>query len=67
MLQHGAPAAFSAALGGLFFLLWFSVMAGMVVVWILFLVALWRGMKAHESIASTLKVIAEGLKSGTQR
>jgi hypothetical protein len=31
----------------------------MVAGWIFFLVAMWRAMKAHESIAGSLKKIAE--------
>ncbi|MFO7974486.1 MAG: hypothetical protein R6V12_07620 [Candidatus Hydrogenedentota bacterium] len=45
--------------GGLFFLIWLLLMGGMIVGWIVFLVAIWRGMKAHESIALSLERIAE--------
>ena len=47
------------AVGGIFFLLWLIIMIGMIAAWIIFLVAIWRGMKAHESIAETLKQIAQ--------
>ena len=43
-----------AAAGGVFFILWFLMMIGMVVGYIVLLVAIWRGMRAHESIASAL-------------
>ena len=43
----------SAPVSGLFFFIWFVLMIGMIVGWIVFLVAIWRGMKAHESIANT--------------
>jgi hypothetical protein len=35
------------------------MMGGMIIGWIIFLLAVWRGMKAHESIAESLKQIAE--------
>jgi hypothetical protein len=53
------PAAGMAAMGGLFILIWLVLMAGMMAGWVLFLVAAWRGMKAHESIAASLQKIAE--------
>jgi len=51
--------AMGTAAGGIFFLVWVIAMIGMVVGYIIFLVAIWRGMKAHESIAETLKQIAQ--------
>ena len=47
-----------AAVGGLFFIIWLLMMGGMILGFILFLIALWRGMKAHESVARSLKQIA---------
>jgi uncharacterized membrane protein len=44
-------------MGG-FFVIWLLMMIGVVVGWIVFLVAVWRGMVAHESIAQSLKLIA---------
>ncbi len=35
---------------------------GVLAAWIIAIVALWRGMKAHESIAESLKTIAENRK-----
>jgi hypothetical protein len=35
------------------------VWGGMIVGWIFFLVAVWRAMKAHESVAESLRKIAE--------
>lgn len=46
--------------GGLFFLVWILMMGGMIVGWIICLIALWRGMKAHESIAASLKALVSG-------
>jgi hypothetical protein len=37
----------------------FLVMIPFIVGWIICLVALWRGMKAHESIASTIEELAK--------
>jgi len=47
------------AAGGIFFVFWLIAMIGIVVGYIIFLVAMWRGTKAHESIAETLKQIAQ--------
>ena len=47
-----------SGLAGGFFVLWFLLMVGMVVGWVVFLVAVWRGMKAHESIAQSVAMIA---------
>ena len=33
-----------------------------IVTWIIFLIALWRGMKAHESIAQSIRRIADKQK-----
>ena len=35
------------------------VAAGMVVAWVILLAAVWRGMKAHESVAESLRKIAD--------
>lgn len=35
---------------------------GMVAVYVVFLLAAWRAMRAHESLANSLKEIAESLK-----
>lgn len=35
------------------------VWGGMIVGWIFFLVAAWRAMKAHESVAESLRKIAD--------
>ena len=43
------------ALGGVFFLIWLLMMGGMIVGYVVALVALWRAMKAHESIAMTAR------------
>ena len=44
--------------GVLFFLVWLLMMVGMIAGWIILLVAIWRGMLAHESIAESLRQIA---------
>ena len=36
-------------------LLWGGMIAG----WVIFLIAIWRGMKAHESVAESLRKIAD--------
>ena len=46
----------------IFGLVWLGFMVIMLGAWILFLIAIWRGMKAHESIAESLKTVAEHLK-----
>ena len=45
--------------GAIFFIIWLLMMGAMIVGWIIFLVAIWRGMKAHESISESLKQIAK--------
>ena len=51
-----------AAMGGLFFVIWLVMMLGMIIGWIIVIIALWRGMKAHERIASTLDTLAQSLR-----
>ena len=47
-------------IGGLIFgVVYIVIMVGMIVGWVYFLRASWRGMKAHESIAASLQRIAE--------
>ena len=48
--------------GGLFFLIWLAMMVGMIVGYIILLVALWRAMKAHEAIARSASDIADALR-----
>ena len=57
-MMHMAPSAGGLAMGG-FFLLWLLMTGGMIVGWIILLVAIWKGMRAHESIAASLKQIAQ--------
>jgi hypothetical protein len=45
--------------GGLFFLIWLLMMGGAIIGYIVLILAVWRGMKAHESIALSLERIAE--------
>jgi hypothetical protein len=49
--------------GGFFFLIWLLSVIAIIIGYVVFLVAIWRGMKAHEAIAETLKEIAGQLKS----
>lgn len=47
------------AIGGLFFvLLWLLMMAGGLIGYIILLVAIWRLMRAHESVAESLRELA---------
>lgn len=46
----------------LLILVWSLLMIGGLISYIIILVAIWRGMKAHESIAATLKDWALTLK-----
>jgi len=50
----GAP-AFGVMGGILLLVVYVLVMAAVVVGWVMFLMAIWRGMKAHESIATSLR------------
>lgn len=43
---------------GVMMVVWLLMMAPFVVGWIIVIIALWRGMKAHERIASTLDTLA---------
>lgn len=52
--------------GGIFFVLWLLMMVGMLVGWIVILVAVWRGMIAHESIAQSLKQMARKIDLGNR-
>lgn len=42
-------------IGGLGIFFYLLMMLGMIVGYIFLIIAIWRGMKAHESIAETLK------------
>ena len=42
-------------IGGVGILIYLVMMSGMLAGYIILLIAIWRGMKAHESIAETLK------------
>ncbi|HIE10775.1 MAG TPA: hypothetical protein EYP62_04120 [Kiritimatiellae bacterium] len=53
-----------AIFSGLIFLFfWIAMMGGMAVGYIIFLVALWRTMRAHEQIARTLKELSSRLST----
>lgn len=58
--MQGAPGVVGASL---FFVIWLLMMTAGLVGYVILLVAVWRGMKAHESIADTLKYIAANLES----
>ncbi len=49
--------------GGFFFIFWLLTMGAIVVGYLVLLVAVWRGMKAHEAIAQTMKELVLHLKS----
>ena len=42
---------------GIFFVFWFFMTFGFAIGWVVFLVAMWRGMKAQEEIAHHLKML----------
>ena len=42
-----------------FLLVYFLMMGGVIAGWVVLVVAAWRGMKAHESVAESLRIIAE--------
>lgn len=44
---------------GVHILISLLMMGGMVAGWIILLVAVWRGMKAHESVAESLRRMAD--------
>ena len=46
---------------GIMMVVWLLMMAPFVVGWIIVIIALWRGMKAHERIATTLTTLAQNL------
>lgn len=48
-------------IGGLMLLFWLVMMGGMVIGYIIFLVAIWRGMRAHEEIARALNKLLQRL------
>ena len=48
--------------GGFIIIIYLLMMLGMIVGWIILLIALWRGMKAHESIAANLKAVLSNRK-----
>lgn len=58
------PSGAAAAFGVGFFMIRLVMMVGMVVGCIIFLVAAWRTMKAHESISQTSRFILDEM---TQR
>ena len=50
-------------LGGIiFFVIWLILMLGVITGWIIFLIAVWRGMKAHESIAESMTTMVSDQK-----
>jgi len=56
----GAMSHMAGGVGVIFFvLIWLLIMGTMIVAGIIFLIAVWRGMKAHESIADSLRRIAD--------
>jgi uncharacterized membrane protein len=49
--------------GVVFLLVWLVMMGGVVVGWIIFLVAAWRLMRAHENLAQRVEELADALRS----
>lgn len=60
------PGAGGAIASGLFVLVWLGLMLGGLIGYVVMLVALWRGMKAHESIADSLREAIDILRSRTR-
>jgi phosphotransferase system glucose/maltose/N-acetylglucosamine-specific IIC component len=52
-----------AIAGVSFFLIWLFMIV-MIVGWIILLVVIWRGLRAHESIAESLRQIASKYSEG---
>ena len=50
---------------GVFFMVWFFMMLGFTAGWVVFLVTMWRGMKAHEEIAEQLKRVVITQRGGS--
>ena len=50
------------AVGGVFFLLWLAMMVVMMGGWVMVILSLWRGMKAHESVAMSMRILAEKMQ-----
>ena len=51
--------------GGILFVIWQFLMIGIVIGYIFLVIAIWRIMKAHQSISETLKEIKVDLKKST--
>lgn len=54
---------------GVMMVLWLLMMAPMIIGWIIVIIALWRGMKAHERIATTLTTLTgtlPGRRAGSE-
>jgi len=56
-------AAFEAGFGAVFFLVWLAFVLAGLIGWIVFLVAAWRLMRAHESLAESARIGLEVLES----
>ena len=64
--MESEPVMLGPAIPGIIFILiWLVVLVGVVASWVILIVAVWRGMKAHESVARSLKVIAEKSQNTT--
>jgi len=50
---------------GIFFVIWMFMMLLFTAGWVVFLVAMWRGMKAHEEIAVHLKRLVMTQRGGS--
>lgn len=61
-MQH-IPRNLPGVFEGLLVLIWLLLMVGGLISYIILLVAIWRTMRAHESIATALKDLANHLKS----
>lgn len=51
---------------GIFFIVWLLIMSAFVVGYIILLVAAWRAMRAHESIAHSVRDLSHHLRTQPQ-
>lgn len=59
-MEHGA-----FIFGGIFAIIYFLVIIGFLIGYVIIIKALWRGMLAHESIAETFKKYCELQRSNS--
>ncbi len=60
------PDMVGGVVGIVMFLLWLVIMLGMLGSWIIMIMAAWRAMKAHESIAQSIPQILQEIRRTRQ-